>query len=81
MKKNCDNWRETRKKLGVWPFDESFMAERKGWVTQYEKASEGYASCRFERHIGNDTVHDKCEKLRIVHDEYCRAEETGLPLA
>jgi hypothetical protein len=66
---------------GVWPVDESFMAERKKWVTQYEKASEEYASCRFERHVGSDTVHDKCEKLRIVHDEYCKAEETGLPLA
>ena len=66
---------------GVWPVDDGLMAERKRWVSQYEEASEGYASCRFERHIGSDTVHEKCEKLRILHDEYCKAEEPGLPLA
>ena len=66
---------------GVWPVAEGFIAERKSWVNQYEIASKGYASCRFERHIGSDTVHEKCEKLRIVHDAYCKAEETGLDLA
>ena len=66
---------------GVWPVPEEWIGERNEWVTQYEKASKGYASCRFERHIGSDIVHEKCEKLRIVHDEYCNAEKTGFLLA
>ena len=56
---------------GVWPVAEGFIAERKSWVNQYAIASKGYASCRFERHIGSDTV----------HDHYCKAEEPNLTLA
>ena len=66
---------------GVWPIQKGLVAERKKWVSLYEKTSEGFASCRFEKSLGSDTIHEKCEKLRVVHDEYCKAHEPELPLA
>ena len=66
---------------GVWPIQKSLVAERKKWVSLYEKAAVDFASCRYEKNLGSDTIHNKCERLRIVHDGYCKAEEPGLPLA
>jgi hypothetical protein len=65
---------------GVWPIKVERMTERKKWIARYEKLAEEFASCRFDKSIGSDVVHNKCEKLRIVHDQYCRAD-SDLPLA
>jgi len=65
---------------GVWPIKVACMTERKEWIARYEKLAEGFASCRFYKSIGSDVVHNKCEKLRIVHDQYSKAD-SDLPLA
>ena len=66
---------------GIWPIKENKLDERMNWVSRYEKMSNDYRSCSFEKSLGSNRVHDKCEKLRIIHDEYCKSEECNLPLA
>jgi len=68
-------------KGGVWPIAQNRMQERKDWVSRYDKMAENFASCRFEKNIGSNMVHDKCEKLRLVHDHYCKVGESDLTLA
>ena len=75
------NGKDAKLMQGVWPIQKGLAAERKKWVSLYEKTSEDFASCRFEKSLGSDTIHEKCEKLRVVHDEYCKALEPELPLA
>ena len=76
-------WRISEPKLdqGVWPVDRTLIKERKDWVSSYEMASQGYASCRYLKTIGSELLNEKCEKLRVVHDDYCRAHEEKLKLA
>ncbi|MCP3866832.1 MAG: hypothetical protein GY703_01790 [Gammaproteobacteria bacterium] len=54
---------------GVWPVKEERMPERRAWVDRYEKKAETYSSCRFLMRLGSDSVAEKAEFVRKLHDE------------
>ncbi len=65
---------------GIWPINPERMPDRARWVDEYERKSEGFASCRFIADLGSDTVDPTVDKVRELHDELCRAE-SDMPLA
>ena len=66
---------------GVWPVGKGLLAERKAWVEAYDGAARNFASCHFIEEVGSGSVNEACEKLRVVHDNYCKADEIGLKIA
>lgn len=50
------------------------------WLAGYQRASEGYAACRFLRSVGSGDVHPLLKPLVQLHDDHCRAH-SDLPLA
>lgn len=69
-----------RPRPGVWPIDPERLPARREWVHGYEKASEGYASCRFLEEIGQGPIYPDCTAVQKLHDDLCRAS-SQLPLA
>jgi hypothetical protein len=69
-----------RGKAGVWPVSKNTVDQRNAWISKYDDFSNGYASCRFEVQLGAEKLNEKCEKIRRIHDQYCKADG-GLPLA
>ncbi len=64
-----------RPRPGVWPINPERMPGRHDWVRRYEEKSHGFASCRFEEALGTGRADRKCEAVRAVHDEYCKADQ------
>jgi hypothetical protein len=68
-------WRMGMQRLrpspGIWPINPEFLEERSAWVEQYEKTSQGYATCYFVTHIGSRSSDPKAEAVRKLHDELC----------
>ena len=56
------------------------MPDRIRWTEGYEMAWTGFAACRFVERLGSHVVAPEAERVRSLHDDYCRAN-TGLPLA
>ena len=71
---------QMRPRPGVWPIKPERMADRQRWVMAYEKAAQGFGSCRFIAALGSSTVDPAAQAVQRVHDALCRAEEE-LPLA
>ncbi|MCH9696421.1 MAG: hypothetical protein K0U72_18035 [Gammaproteobacteria bacterium] len=69
-----------RPRPGVWPIAEERMSERRRWVRMYEKESAGFAACRYEKTFGSGIPSRKCEEVRRLHDDLCRAD-SDLPIA
>ncbi|MEM8816651.1 MAG: hypothetical protein AAGE85_12570 [Pseudomonadota bacterium] len=69
-----------RPRPGVWPVKREHMDRRRRWVEEYERKSAGYASCEFVATLGGGRESRDCERVRAVHDRYCKAE-SKLPLA
>lgn len=65
---------------GVWPISPERLPDRVRWVSEYERKAEAYASCRFIAAKGSDVVDPTVEKVRVLHDELCRAH-SDMPLA
>jgi hypothetical protein len=65
---------------GVWPVHPDVMPVRESWVASYERAAQGYASCRFITTIGSGAVHAAVYPVLALHDQLSRAE-TDLPIA
>lgn len=65
---------------GVWPVSERFLPGRRKWIALYESKVAAFASCRFIQTFGNGATHPEAERVRLLHDEHCRAH-SGLPLA
>ncbi|MBV9772773.1 MAG: hypothetical protein JO040_02425 [Gemmatimonadetes bacterium] len=59
------------------PGDERAMRE---WEARYDRASQGYASCRLLEELGGGGEHPEVAPLRALHDERTRAG-SSLPLA
>ena len=57
---------------GLWPVDEEHLNERNKWIRKYENQCEAFASCHYERSFGSKVTHPKAEKVRKIHDEYCK---------
>lgn len=64
----------------VWPIDPVRLPERSEWISEYERAAAGYASCRFIESLGSGTVHPAVADVQQIHDELCQAN-SDLPIA
>lgn len=70
-----------RPRPGVWPIARERMSDRRRWVRMYEAEASKYAACRYLKTFGRAGRTDrKCEDVRRLHDELCRAE-SNLPIA
>lgn len=59
---------------GTWPVrDTQKLARRARWLEGYERASRGYASCRFVEDVGSGKPDPDIEGIRSLHDEMSRA--------
>ncbi|MEM9403541.1 MAG: hypothetical protein AAGA44_13775 [Pseudomonadota bacterium] len=65
---------------GVWPIAEERLPDRRRWVRMYEKQSAGFAACRYETTFGKGRTARKCEDVKRLHDDLCRAT-SELPIA
>jgi hypothetical protein len=65
---------------GIWPIKPERLPEREQWVNEYERKSEGFASCGFIADMGSNDIDPTVERVRILHDDLCHAE-SGKPLA
>lgn len=65
---------------GVWPIKLERMPDREKWVKHYSEKSKKFASCEFVVKIGSNIVDTKAEAVRVLHDEYSKAE-MNLPIA
>lgn len=65
---------------GVWPVNPERLPERQQWIDTYEAKTAEFASCRFIQTFGMGDTHPAAEKVRLLHDERCRAH-SSLPLA
>ena len=76
-------WRMELDRLtgGIWPIKANKLEGRRQWVSEYDQLSEQYRTCRLEKDIGSNTENERCEKLRTIHDDYCKVEGLTLPLA
>lgn len=72
--------RQLRPRPGTWPIKPERMDERRHWVADYERRSDGFAACRYVRTLGNGHTDPGIDEVRALHDRLCRAE-TALPLA
>lgn len=63
-----------RPRPGVWPIKPAKMAGRREWVRNYDAAASAFASCRFEETLGSRSVNRQCEKVRRLHDRYCKSD-------
>lgn len=50
------------------------------WISRYDAASGGYATCQFLEEMGGGAEHPQVTGIRILHDEQSHAT-SGLPLA
>ena len=57
---------------GLWPVDEKHLSERNNWIRKYENQCEAFASCHYEKSFGSKVTHPKPEKVRKIHDKYCK---------
>jgi len=69
-----------RPRPGVWPIKREHMDRRRRWVAEYERKSGAYAACRFVDTLGSGRASRECERVKVLHDRYCRAESSS-PLA
>jgi len=72
--------RHLRPRPGTWPIKPERMAERRQWVADYERRSEGFAACRYVRTLGDGPTDPGIDAVRALHDRLCHADST-LPLA
>jgi len=65
----------------AFPFENAGdTARHRDWLSAYERAANGYATCRFIEAIGNDHAPEHLTRLADLHDRMSRARE-NLPLA
>ncbi len=69
-----------RPRPGIWPVKREHMEKRQRWVSEYERKSAGFASCEYVTSCGDGRMSVDCERVRAVHDRYCKPE-SGLPIA
>lgn len=69
-----------RPRPGVWPIKPEHMEKRRQWVAEYDRKSAAYAACQYVTTLGDGRASVDCERVRSVHDRYCRPD-SGLPIA
>ena len=65
---------------GIWPVRPEKLRERSEWLRAYDDKSTEYASCRFEKELGDGAVNPEVQVVQRLHDQYSRAE-SDLPIA
>lgn len=70
-----------RPRPGVWPVKSEYLSEREAWIDRYNDKSKQYSICQFIQKIGSDTVNEKAEKVRKLHDELCRSDIANANIA
>lgn len=63
-----------RPRPGVWPIRPERMPGRREWVRKYDAVARDFAACRFEETLGSQSLNRECEKVRRLHDRYCRSD-------
>ena len=69
-----------RPRPGIWPVRPEALPARRAWVDAYHAKAAAFASCRFERELGNGGMDANVRRVMELHDQLCRAE-SGLPIA
>lgn len=69
-----------RPRPGIWPVRPEALPARQAWVDAYHAKAAAFASCRFERELGNGGTDANVRRVMELHDRLCRAE-SGLPIA
>jgi len=53
-----------------WPFDDAAAEQRfRGWLAEYERASQRYSACELVETLGPTTIHRDLEPLVALHDQ------------
>jgi hypothetical protein len=65
---------------GVWPVNPERLPERQAWIEDYDRTSEGYASCQFIAALGSGRVDPAAADVQRLHDELSKANRS-LPIA
>ena len=78
-------WRIDMERLrpnpGIWPIDPTFLESRASWVERYEKQSQPYATCHFIVELGSKRVDPDAERVRKLHDDFCKVYDSESSLA
>jgi hypothetical protein len=69
-----------RPRPGVWPIKAEHMDRRRQWVKEYEQKSAEFAACNYVTSFGNGRTSTDCDRVRVIHDRFCRPE-SNLPIA
>lgn len=65
------------RKPARWPWETSDAEQRfHQWDAEYRKQSEGWATCKFLRQIGNPAIHTEIKAILHIHDEMCRVDSS-----
>jgi hypothetical protein len=72
--------RRVRPRPGLWPLTGAKLAARAEWVTEYNTACAGFASCRYLDTLGRGGVCPAARPVLELHDRLCKAN-SNLPLA
>jgi hypothetical protein len=64
----------------AWRPEQAELPSRRAWIAAYDRASAGYAACRYLETLGSGTPHRDADRVRRLHDLMCQAER-DLPLA
>jgi hypothetical protein len=68
-----------RPRPGVWPVKPERMKDREQWIAAYERASLGYAACRYVCDVGSGVVDPIADDICKLHDSLTGAE-LALPI-
>lgn len=69
-----------RPRPGIWPVAPERMAVREAWIAEYEKASAGFAACKFVESLGMPRIDPRVRAVQDLHDRLSQAG-TDRPLA
>lgn len=69
-----------RPRPGIWPIKPEHVEQRRQWVTEYERTSAAFASCKYVTTLGDGRTSMNCEQVRVIHDRYCNPD-SNLPIA
>ncbi|QDT67992.1 hypothetical protein MalM25_09010 [Planctomycetes bacterium MalM25] len=62
-----------RPRPGVWPINPERLPDRLAWIANYERASEGFAACRYLDTLGSAMTHPDALEVQRLHDKLSNA--------
>lgn len=64
----------------VWSPEHAQLPARRAWISEYQQAAAGFASCRYLETLGEGLIDPAAQSVQKLHDRLCQAER-DLPLA